>query len=376
MKWVLPICLLALVGCSSAPSRGPTPEPKAEWNRVRLQLTLRNAADRIRSQDLGAARHELEGAILNNTADERVHILLARIAIEEGRYQDVEPHLRLAEKHDPNSPSIPVVRGLLAEIQGRWAQASSSYAKAARRFPRNESLMLARMRTLQAAGGSVEADWHISRSLQADTVSPAVLRAAGYRELNAGRARTALAFFDRALARHPGQREAIEGRALALHALGEHAQVVATLRGRIGERDSGRLQLALARSALVTESYDIAIPMFQAHLATQERNVDAWLDLARAFFLTAHTRESRQAAQRALSLRPGFGPAVLLMGHIGFREGRYAEALDAYQQAAQLGTGGPGGLEGLIQAARQRLTSAPGAGAEHVASTTPRRIHR
>ena len=57
MKWVLTICVLALVGCSSTSGKDEAPKQESEWDRVRLQLTLRNAAEHIRSEDLGAARH-------------------------------------------------------------------------------------------------------------------------------------------------------------------------------------------------------------------------------------------------------------------------------------------------------------------------------
>ncbi|MDJ0522916.1 MAG: tetratricopeptide repeat protein [Planctomycetota bacterium] len=358
MKAALLILLIVVAGCQSAPDEAnENPRAGTEWTRVRTNLALANATDYIRGGQLDLARHELESTIDRGTEDARVHVLLAKIAIEQDRLRDVEPHLKRAEQLDPRLPTVGLVRGLLAEVRGDWNGAATAYGRAAQRFPNDERIRLARLRALQAAGRDDAADRMLARDVATGRTSPDMLTAYGRRDLAAGRPRAALTWFDRALASDPAHPGAADGRALALHALGRHADVVALLRDRLREDAGSPLQLALARSALVVGSYDLSIRMLQAHLERSPHDADAWLDLARAFFLIERPRETRQALDEALAVRADLGPALVLRGHLAYRQERYAEAAADYARAAALpGARNVAQLRHLIAAANSRRT--------------------
>lgn len=353
--------LLVVAGCQSAPDAADqTPRAGSEWSRVRTDLALGNAADYIRTGQLDAARRELESTIDRGTPDARIHVLLAKIAIEQDRLRDVEPHLARAEQLDPKLPTVALVRGLLAEVRGNWRGAAAAYGRAAERYPNDERIQLARLRALQASGQDDVAERMLARDVARGDASPDMLTAHGRRDLAGGRPRSALAWFDRALASDPDHLGATKGRALTLHALGRHAEVVALLRGRVAEDAGAPLQLALARSALVVGSYDVSIHMLQAHLAQRPRDADAWLDLARAFFLIDRTVETRQALDEALAVQPDLSQALVLRGHLAYREERFAAAAADYARAAALpGTMNVAQLRHLIAAANSRRALPP-----------------
>ncbi len=353
MKTLWIVLALAFAGCQATPD-APTRTQNLEWDRVRAQLALRNAQRHVEARNLGSARRELEGAIGSGSATADVHVMLARVAIEAGHWHAVEPNLAAAERLEPDHASVHAVRGLLAEAQGRWTAAAQSYAIASKRLPTNERIQVARMRALEAAGHDVNVNRHVADPAAGHS-STGVLLIAGNRELNAGRADSALRYYDAALRKQPGSRPAWNGRAMALYALGRHGEVVAALRDRVGDTDASRLQLTLARSALVTESYPIAVRMLQAHVERRRDDADAWLDLARAFFLMDRPQQTEQALRETLALQPRNATAAMLWGHMRFRSGQFNEAALAYERASKLGAGDHRTLAALIDASRRRF---------------------
>jgi len=361
---ILMVLLALLVGCASTPDAADDhPRAATEWSRIRTELALRNAQAAARAGDLPSARRELIQAADRGATDARIHVLLARIAIEEGHFAEADAALDQAATLDPTLPAVPLTRGLILEIRGAWGAAASTYAQAATRFPDNEGLRIAQLRALQATGEDRATEAVLLERGGAEAQSPDMLVVLGQRALTDGRPLAARTYFERALRSDSEAPAAWQGRVKALYALGEHDAVVSALRGRVAEADDGPMRLLLARSALVTGSFDVAVRMLQGHVQQHGDDADAWLDLARAYFLLDRPREVGEALSEALRLQPTMGPALVLRGHLAYREGRWHDALLHYERA--VAAAGPVDrlqVERLIAQVRTRVASAAARG--------------
>src|SRR3954471_17062055 len=97
------LVLAAVVGCQSATKPHPTPhaEMTQQWNAARAGILGSLATEQYKGGNLAKARETVENAMKLNPKNAPLHVLSAKIAIEQGQFDQAEKELRVAQLMDP-----------------------------------------------------------------------------------------------------------------------------------------------------------------------------------------------------------------------------------------------------------------------------------
>src|SRR5690242_13946816 len=101
-KKILPILVLsAAVGCNSATSQKPQKTGKQEmneqWNAARAGVLGSLASEQFKGGNLPKARESADNALKLNPKNPNLHLLSAKIAMEQGMLDQAEKELRLVQ---------------------------------------------------------------------------------------------------------------------------------------------------------------------------------------------------------------------------------------------------------------------------------------
>jgi len=333
----LALLLLAAAGCKALDREAEVSGAMERWHEVRAQATLHGAAELYEAGLLAEARIEIETAIERGVEDGRLHVFLARIALDEGRYTETEDELARAEALEPDEAQVHLVRARLFEVRGRWDDAASSYASAAEDAPDEPAIVLAQARAAHLAGRGDDARALLEQARDTWPVSVAVVYGMADFSFRANDRARARAELERALGMRPKHVPSRRLLGLLDHVEGRHPHAVAALEALDGPDLPRRFRLALARSALVLERYDLAAETLRRYIDLEPADAEAWFEVARAHFLADRDEAAGHAVRQALMLRPRQPEAVALLGHVRFRRGAWARALEAYEASVALG---------------------------------------
>jgi len=140
--------------------------------------------------------------------------------------------------------------------------------------------------------------------------------------------------------------------------------------------DAGLLEFDVGKAlyGLITAGFAHRLGRTQADAAPvgSDTRVDEHRNLGLAFYKTAMYDEAGREFRRVLDLRPGDPEAHFYIGLVALRQGRWADAVDAFRHAAERGGGRAAVLHNLAVAMEQmgRLAEADAAFAE-AASRAP-----
>lgn len=354
MTRIFTACLLLSLLASCSTHRDDAAERElreSRWSSVRSAVALRSARTRIAEGDYAAAKRELDTALALGADTPRLRLMMAQLAIEHGRYREARAHLDRTEALRPGLAEAAMVRALLAEVQGRWSEAAGAYRLAAERAPTNDEARLAEVHALRAADREGEAELALAEHLRARPESSVLLAAAAEQALHRGESQRAVEYLDRSAQVAPPGPDVSLARGLAMHRAGQHAEAVAALEPHVGSNATKELHLALARSALALDRFDLSIRTLQQLVHAQADDAEGWYELAAAYFLTDRPELTLESLRHALALRPRYREAVELLGHLRLQAGQLNHALAAYHLALDLGAS-PEALAPVMQIAR------------------------
>ena len=325
------------LGCQEVVPKQRLGRAQSDWTAARVDVAVREVAKRLAQGDTGRARSVLEEALRGDVSDVRLHILLARVAIDQGRFAEAEAQVRQAAYVQPGDPAVDRIRGLLAESQGHWEAARLAYAEEATKSPDKLEPLLAQARVLHASARAKEAAVLLERAVRNRPPTVALFHAAGEALLAAGRPQEAAGVFRLALTLDYDHESSQELLALSLHLAGKHEEAYRELSKVVRPGSPAHLKLAVARSALVTGHLEPAIQYFTEYLETYPDDLDSRLELARSFLLAERLSDAAGAVNRVIELDPRSPEAHLLSGHIKSRTGDRVGAATSYLKAANLG---------------------------------------
>jgi tetratricopeptide (TPR) repeat protein/TolB-like protein len=254
------------------------------------------------------------------------------------------------------------IRARLALLDGRPADAETSYAELVRRYPNDTEALLDLASAQSRRGDVARAVATLERAAEVDRTDPRVWFLLGRNTILMGDAARAVKdHLVRALALHgrlhneQGQGEVLNAMGVAYHQLGDNAQAIekysqaAGIRRRLGdERGIATSLKNRARVHLATGRFAAAEPDLAEARRISERIGDkAGVAEALNDFGVLHEGRgdyprARRAYQEALKLRRDLGDERQLaqsydnVGYISFLEGEYDAALVYWRQALDL----------------------------------------
>lgn len=154
-------------------------------------------------------------------------------------------------------------------------------------------------------------------------------------ELQSGRTGEALQVMEHAYRDHSATPALVRQLGLTLSEVGRHEPAVQVLRQAAGSGDPEDLN---ALGVVLSESGDQAAAesALQRVFTVDERNAEAWQNLALVSLRRSRWEEARDRARRALDLNPGLGPAWSYLGSALFNLGEREEGLEAWRKAVEI----------------------------------------
>jgi tetratricopeptide (TPR) repeat protein len=326
--------VLAAAGCSTQTQHETA---HAEWDNARASVLYSLATDQYQNGQFEKCQESLDQAIAMSPNDPGIHLLAAKVAIEQGKLEPAMAHAEQARKIDPKNAEADYLTGVIWQ---RWAnptKACDAYMAAAGKNPAELSYALAEAEMLVAMNRPAEAlsllqakeiQFDHSGALrdevgqllvQQKEYSAAVveLRLASELSTDDPAVHEHLAFALLADKQYLQAGEAFD-RLIKTDAGAKRADLWAGL----GECQCNTDRLRDGRESLQTATeLDPAAAGYQLQLARVCVQLD---DLPRADVLV----------RRVISSSPGSAEAQCLLGYVRLKQGRLPESLAAFEAAS------------------------------------------
>src|SRR5688500_1565793 len=158
--WLVAVAALAILltatGCQSTKAKDKE-KAAARWNKARAGVMLSLANDQFKAGNLEQCRRTVDGAIKLDPQNPNLHILSAKLSIEQGQLEAAERQLEEARRVAPNAAEAYYLSGVVFQ---RWQKAQTAYefyTAASDKAPAELAYTLARTEMLVDLGRSNEA---------------------------------------------------------------------------------------------------------------------------------------------------------------------------------------------------------------------------
>ena len=186
---------LSLFGCNSQKSPSQKEEANRSWNGARASVLASLANEQFASGNFEKCRRTLDDALKLVPDSEPLHILSAKLDIENGQLELAEQELKLARHYRPADPEPYYLSGVVYQ---RWQKpdvAYDFYHQAAAKAPAELAYLLAQGEMLVAMDRSPEALQMLASRVTYFEHSGAIRDAVGQLLVQAGRYHEAAAMF-------------------------------------------------------------------------------------------------------------------------------------------------------------------------------------
>jgi tetratricopeptide (TPR) repeat protein len=329
-----------LSGCASTkPQPTQSEAAQKQWSQARSGVLETLATDQYRNGNFDKCQATLDEALRLTPQNANLHILAARLLIEQGSLETAEKHLEQARKFDPTNPEVDYLTGVVLQRWQQPQQACDAYDAAVKKNPDELSYLMAKAEMLVALNKPVEA----LELLQAKVVyfehSAAIRDAVGQLLVQQGRYSEGVATLRQASILAGDDQTIREHLAFALYYSKQYADAAedfdallkdpayakrADLFAALGECQcqSGRLPEA-------RQSLELAIEL-------DSNCAGYWLSLGRVALQVNDLPRAESAAGHALKIEADNGEAQCLLGYVRLRQGKFPQALPAFAAACRI----------------------------------------
>jgi tetratricopeptide (TPR) repeat protein len=330
----------AAVGCDSAkPTQTQSEMAQKQWSQARSGVLATLASDQYRNGNFDKCQATLDEALRLTPDNANLHILAARLAIEQGSLEMAETHLEQAKKLDPTNPEADYLTGVVLQRWQQPQQAYEAYDAAVKKNPDELSYLMAKSEMLVVLNRPVEA----LELLQAKVVyfehSAAIRDAVGQLLVQQGRYGEGIAALRQASILAGDDQTIREHLALALYFAKQYADAAEDLAALLKDpayakradlfAALGQCQSQCGRLPEARESLDTATDL-DASCAGY------WLSLGRVALQVNDLPTAEMAAGRSLKIEADSSEAQCLLGYVRLRQGKFAQASTAFAAAGQI----------------------------------------
>jgi Flp pilus assembly protein TadD len=340
--WCVAVAALAILlsagGCQNGKAKDKK-EATARWNRARAGVMLSLANDQFKAGNLEQCRKTVDGALKLDPQNPSLHILSAKLCIEQGQLEMAERELEEARRAAPNAAEAYYLSGVVYQRWQKPQMAYEFYTAAADKAPAELAYVTARAEMLVELGRSNEALSLLQEKVNYFENSPVIRDAYGQLLMQAGRYGDAVDMFRQASVLAEDDLTLRERFALALYydkQYVEAAEVLAKLLENDGFKDRADLLAALGQAQLQTGKHRDARRSFEAATQRDPSNVKTWLGLGRAAMEANDFKRAELALRKAHSLDKDAAEPYLLHGYLRIKQNRMKDALASFQKASTL----------------------------------------
>jgi Flp pilus assembly protein TadD len=335
------LVLMVAAGCQS---KKPTQreEAKQQWNAARASVMFSLAKGQYEAGHFERSRKTVDEALLLDPKNVPLHILSAKLAIEQGELELAEKELALTREIDPRNAEVDYLSGVIFQ---RWQQpqrAHDFYASASEKAPAELAYVLARAEMLVLMDRSDDALRLLQQRVVYFEHSAAVRDAVGQLLMQEGRYPEAIDMLRQASILATDDLAIREHLALALYFGRQYREAVDVLSRLLRDESYEKradLFTALGESQLQLGRPRDARTSFETAAALDPLSPQIALSLGKAAVQLNDLRRAEISLRRATALDPYNSEAHLMMGYLRLRQSQLPEALASFRRAHQLDPG-------------------------------------
>ncbi len=340
-KWMILACV-GLAGCqNSHPAPTPTQQALAQkqWSDARAGVLGTLAQDQYRNGNFEKCAQTLEEALRLEPASADLHLLAARLAIEQGYLEIAQQHLARVRQIDPANAEADYLSGVVLQ---RWQQpqkAYEAYDAAAKKNPQELAYLMAKAEMLVTLNRPADALDLLSAKVVYFEHSAVIRDAVGQLLVQQGRAAEGAAMLREASILDGDDLTIREHLAFALLAAEEYSDAIEEF-GELVRDDSyskradvfaglGQCQWQLGQLRDARDSFATATDL-------DPTCGGYWLSLGQIDLKLNDFPRAALAAEKAVSADGKSAQGQWLLGYVRLRQNRMDEALTAFTTACQI----------------------------------------
>ena len=327
-------------GCSStAKTKTQKEEATEHWNQARAAVLAGLARDQYQSGNFDKCRTTLNEALRIDPKNSRLHVLAAKLAIEQAELETADRELKTAREIDPKDAEADYLAGVVAQRWQKNQLALEYYETAATKAPNELPYVLAKAEMLVVMDRDEEAlallqdraAFFEHSAVIRDAAGQLLMQMKRYPEaVQTLRQASVLATDDMGIREH-----------LAFATLyNKQYREAADLFTRIlkDEKFQKRSELFLAQGEcfLQAKKPAEARTSFESAVQLSPSELAAYTGLAKASLELNDLRRADLAVRKAMAIDQKSSEVHLLAGYVRLRENKLSQALDAFKRASQL----------------------------------------
>lgn len=336
--------ILAAVLAGGCASDKPTEKEKAKiaWADARAAVLLNLANEQYERGSLAEARKTTRDGLRTSNRLSGLHLLQAKLEIEDNRLPGAAASLASAKQLAPNDPEVYYVGGIIAERWEQLDEALAEYQKATQLAPNDLAFLLAVAETLVSLDRSPEAAQELELKLTYFESSAPIrdMLAQIYQELD--RHAEAAEMLRQASLLAPDDNSLRERHALAVMEAGEMdkaGELLERLLAKPEFAEQASLHIALASCRIEQGRPEAARVSYLRAARIDSSNLVAWLGVSQASLATGELERAEYAITQANALNPrgrDGADLALMTGYLRLKQDRVEEAASSFQKASQL----------------------------------------
>lgn len=349
-KWCASLfaLMILLSGCAAqdpekprakAPQKSIGETAAVNWNRARAAVMVSLAKSQYTAGNFDECRETVAKGLKLNPENSDLHVINAKLAIEDGQLEVADRELELALRFGPANAEAEYLSGVVYQRWGKLDMALDCYIRASQKAPTEPAYFLARAEMLVALDRSNEALSLLMEKITTFDQNAALRDAAGQLLVEQGRYAEAVAMLRQASNLEADDDLIREHLAMAYYFNRQYREALATFERLVADDSNakrselwlamGECQMHLAQPADARTSFDKACKLSPS-------SPKVWMSHAKAAMQLGDTRRAELSLQKAMSLDPDSGEVRLMLGYLRVRQNRMNDALAQFQQAAKL----------------------------------------
>jgi len=306
-------------------------DAEEQWQAGRAQTAYREAVEDYRIGNLVKARLKAEQALSLDEHHHAARILVAKVHIEQGRYQSAIDELETVVGDRPDDVEPIFLLGVAHEKAGHLEYALQDYRRAYEIDPKHFGAILAAAEILVLMDRLEDATSLLNAHLSRADNDPAAYELAGRLALMGEDYPAAVEHYRRASKLDPENVDYRESVAISQVYAGQHAEAISTLKDLVDRRDNETplwIHAMLGDCYLATGASGKAARHYEAVCRIDPDAEIGWLSLAKIYVMQNRVGDAADACLEALTVSPDCVEATSLMGYLLLKAGYAAEAVD------------------------------------------------
>ena len=341
--FVTAIVVLAATGCQKS-VRESRLEADTRWHRMRSRITYAEAGEHLKAGRLAAAASKAQETLTLDGAFTDARVLLGKIHIERGHYDQAIEELDRSCRELPPSKSAHAwyLLGVAQEKYGQLDQAFTSYQRSHSLDGTNMAAVTATAEVLVAMGQVRRAQLYLEIYIPKAAGETSMFELAGRLAVMQKEYDKAVGFYQRACDEDRKNLRYRESLGSAQFYGGHYAEAAETLKGLAearAEQTPSWMHTMLGDSYMALGRAGEARRWYVSASESSPSTPEVWVNLAKVEMSLEDMPRAIMAARQALQLNVRHLDAVVLLGYALVREGKVDPAVRALTEAAKLHPG-------------------------------------